>query len=243
MLEPFPVIDRDAVDGDRANSHLWPFLSELAEELPGTWVLVGGQMVLLHALEHNQLPERETADADVLVDVRALQRGTQRLANALRQRGLDLEGITPDGVGHRFTGAGFIVDVLAPDNLGDRVDLTTVPPAHTVQTPAGTRLVRAPRRCPITVAGEIYYVPRPDLDAAIIGKAAALGIAGDRRRHCEDIAFLCGLVQDPSTVSAALSRSDRKHLEQARSLLDDDRVWSYATDRAAARAVLRYLLR
>ena len=114
---------------------------------PGAWVLIGGQMVLLHGLEYDELPVRETVDADLLVNVRALPRGTERLANALQRRGLTIAGMSPDGVGHRFSGGGFNVDVLAADNLGHRANLTTVRPARTLGAPAGTRLVRAPRRC------------------------------------------------------------------------------------------------
>lgn len=210
---------------------------------PGAWVLIGGQMVLLHGLEYDELPVRETVDADLLVNVRALPRGTERLANALQRRGLTIAGMSPDGVGHRFSGGGFNVDVLAADNLGHRANLTTVRPARTLGAPAGTRLVRAPRRCPAATGGAIRHVPRPDLDAAIVGKAAALGLPADSQRHGEDLAFLCGLVEDPSAIADTLNRSDRRHLERARPLLKDNRVWTYTAHRDAARATLRYLLR
>lgn len=241
MPEPFPAIDRPAVDGDLVNSHLWPFLGQLAERFPGAWVLVGGQMVLLHGLENDQLPLRETNDADALVDVRVAPRGTVQMAAALTALGLELEGINTDGVGHRFVGRGLVIDVLAPDHLGARATLTTVAPARTVQIPGGTRLLRGPRRCPVTVGGRVHLIPRPDLPAAILGKAAALTLP-DAERHAEDLVFLCGLVDDPRPLADSLTPRERKWVAGAAPLLDDDRVWSWATDPNRARATLAFLL-
>lgn len=163
------------------------------------------------------------------------------MAAFLTEMGLELEGINTDGVGHRFVGRGLVIDVLAPDHLGERATLTTVPPAHTVQIPAGTRLLHAPRRCPVEVGGQVHWIPRPDLAVAIIGKAAALTLA-DPQRHAEDLAFLFGLVDDPRTVSAVLTARDRKWLRGTEALLDDDRLWTYSADPNRARATLSFLL-
>ncbi len=62
MPDDFPVLDRLPVDAQRMNQHVWPFLGQLASRFPGSWVLVGGQMVLLLGMEHGQLPRRETND-------------------------------------------------------------------------------------------------------------------------------------------------------------------------------------
>lgn len=242
MPDPFPALDRPPLDGEQVNEHLWPFLGLLAERLPGSWVLIGGQMVLLHGMEHGQLPRRETNDADALVDVRVAPRGTIELASALTDMGLELEGINTDGVGHRFVGHGIVVDILAADHLGERSTLTTIAPARTVEVPAGTRLLHAPRRCPVAVAGHVHWIPRPELAAAIVGKAAALTLAHPQR-HAEDLAFLCGLVSDPRTIGDVLTRSDRRWLMGAEALLDDGRVWGYAADPDRARSALMYLLR
>lgn len=242
MPEPFPALDRPSVDGDQVNGRLWPFLGLLAERLPGSWILIGGQLVLLHGMEHGQLPRRETNDADTLVDVRVAPRGTIEPASALTDMGLELEGINTDGVGHRFVGHGMAIDVLATDHLGERATLTTIAPARTVAVPAGRRLLHAPRRCPVAVGGQVHWIPRPDLAAAIVGKAAALTLAHPQR-HAEDLAFLCGLVSDPRTIGDVLTKSDRRWLLRAEALLDDGRVWDYATDPDLARSTLAYLLR
>jgi hypothetical protein len=38
---------------------------------PINWTLIGGQMVLLRAVEHGRVPPRVTRDLDVLADLRA----------------------------------------------------------------------------------------------------------------------------------------------------------------------------
>ena len=159
--DPFPAIDRPAVDGDQVNGHIWPFLGLLAERFPGAWVLIGGQMVLLHGMENGQLPRRETNDADALVDVRVAPRGTVYLAAALTEMGLALEGINTGGIGHRFVGRGLVVDLLAPDHLGERATLTTIPPGQV------TRADRPHDRCcrhRVTVPGDR---PTPCLAPAV----------------------------------------------------------------------------
>jgi hypothetical protein len=52
---------------------LWHVLLNLAEQLQVPWTLVGGQMVLLHALEHGQTPPVVSQDGDMLADIRAEQ--------------------------------------------------------------------------------------------------------------------------------------------------------------------------
>ena len=242
MANAYPLIDRSPVNGDDLRPRIWPFVSGLADEFPGAFVLVGGQMVLLLGLERGQLSRRESYDVDALVSVKVLPKGTLRLSRYLQSKGLELAGIDRDGVGHRFEGNGLAVDVLAPDNLGPRADLTTIGTAHTVQVPAGARLLSSPRRCPVEVNGEVFAIPRPDLDAAIVGKAAALTLP-DAERHGEDLAFLLGLVDDVRWFAEAMSTSDLGWLRNARPLLDDERVWNYSHDPQAARAALDYVLR
>lgn len=48
---------------------LWHSLLDLGE-LPVRWTLIGGQMVLLHGLEHGQVPPQISQDGDVVADIR-----------------------------------------------------------------------------------------------------------------------------------------------------------------------------
>lgn len=50
---------------------LWELILDLAEQLPEhDWVLVGGQMVMLHALASGRAPIRTSRDVDVLAEAR-----------------------------------------------------------------------------------------------------------------------------------------------------------------------------
>ena len=109
----------------------WLILLDLAKAFPTGWCLVGGQMVWLLAAEHGADPPRATDDVDLVVDIRAEPAGIRDLCRWLGDKGFNLEGISPEGIGHRYVrqadpGQGEIkVDVLAPDNVGERADLST----------------------------------------------------------------------------------------------------------------------
>lgn len=57
----------------------WPQALELAEHLtPGSWTLVGGLMVQLHALHAGLEPPRTTVDVDVLLHIETRRRRGRR---------------------------------------------------------------------------------------------------------------------------------------------------------------------
>lgn len=160
----------------------------------------------------------------------------------LEDHGIRQDGISPDGIGHRFRGRGLVVDVLAPDHMGARATLTTVGPARTVQVPSGRRLLASVQRTPVDCGDQVARVPRPDLAAAIVGKAAAQALPSPER-HRLDLVFLLGLIDDITSIDAALSARDRRKLATAAHLLDEDRVWRATRRPADAQAALRYLIR
>jgi hypothetical protein len=47
-------------------NQLWHVLLDLSEALAVPWTLVGGQMVLLHALAYGQVPPEPSQDGDVV---------------------------------------------------------------------------------------------------------------------------------------------------------------------------------
>lgn len=102
----------------------WLVLLRLAKVFPAGWCLVGGQMVWLLAAEYGADPPRATDDVDLVVDIRAEPAGIRDLCRWLEDNSFELEGISPDGIGHRYVkaaepGPGRIMfDVLAPDNVG-----------------------------------------------------------------------------------------------------------------------------
>lgn len=98
---------------------LWHVLLDLAEQSGVPWTLVGGQMVLLHALEHGQVPPQVSQDGDVIADVRASPGSITALVTALEAAGLHVDGMSPDGLAHRYARPAaprpVTVDVLAPE--------------------------------------------------------------------------------------------------------------------------------
>lgn len=77
----------------------WSALLDLAQLHPTGWAIIGAQMVALHAAEHGRMSPRQSLDLDILVNVRLLGNGTERLARALVAAGFDLEGQDAFGVG------------------------------------------------------------------------------------------------------------------------------------------------
>lgn len=200
-------------------SNLWTTLIELGQVFPDHWTLIGGQMVLLHGLEHGRTPPRVSADLDALVNARL--RAIPQFVEDLEAMGFGLEGISNDGRAHRYRRNDVVLDVLAPEGLGRRVDLTTTPPGHTIEVPGGSQALSRTELLSVSFEGQIGEVPRPSLLAAIVAKAAAAGIGDKRDIHTNDLAFLLSLVKDPVIFSAELSRKDRQRLRGRRELLDE----------------------
>jgi hypothetical protein len=226
-----PVID--IPDPGYALTCAWHLLFDLAEELPDTWCLIGGMMVALHGLEHGKTEVRATADGDVLADVRAAPGALRQITEFLEAHALEPEP-GPGETLHRFrrpAGQGdIIVDVLAPDHMGSRADLTTRPPGRTVEVPGGTQALDRSARVRVRVAGRTGYIPRPSLTGAILVKAAALSLSGDPDRHYQDLAFLLTLVEDPLTARSELTQSERRRLRDCPLLDKDCRGWRWLHD-------------
>lgn len=120
---------------------LWAAVLDVADAQPNGWTLIGALMVMLHAHDHGLDARRTTRDADALVDVRGLAQATRRLVVTLQHLGWQLHPDHPkaDDLGFRFVKDGLLFDVLAPDGLGQRTDLTTLPPLKTVPIAGGSR--------------------------------------------------------------------------------------------------------
>ena len=141
-MTSWPVLDREPVRLPTLPGHdnaLWLVLIELTELRPGEWTLIGGQMVFLHATEHGVTPPRVSTDLDVLVNARVVTGGIREFVRAIETQGFVLVGASPEGLAHRYDRDGVTIDVLAPEGLGLRTDLTTTPPGRTLQVPGGTQ--------------------------------------------------------------------------------------------------------
>ncbi len=186
-----------------AQEQAWLLLLRLADT-KHPWVLIGGQLVHLLAIEHGAVLPRATLDADVLVDVRATPGSIGVVCAWLEHNGLTLEGYSPDGIGHRFSrhadpGPGKVsFDVLAPEGIGERADVITTPPFRTVNVPGSQSLIDNTDTVDVQVvstdsgAATSGRVHRPSVLAALVGKAAATTIAvrTNPQRDWEDAALL-----------------------------------------------------
>ncbi len=212
------------------HERIWGALFDIADAAPGPWCLVGGQMVLLHALERRVQPPRASRDLDLLVDVRVAPHALRRFVDTLQRVGFSPAGIATTGTMHRYLlgdeRTAVVVDVLAPDGLGPRADRVTTPPGTTIEMPAGTRALQRAQQLPVTHAGRTTLIPRPDLLGAIVAKAAAATSDGDPERHYRDLAFLCALVEDPFALAEERTPKDRRRVRRAHGLrLDHHEAW------------------
>lgn len=235
-----PVLSREPVllPAFTGSADIWATLIELAgTDLP-EWTLVGGQMVMLHAAEHGAPPLRVSRDIDVVVNARVVTGALRRFVAVIERCGFQLEGTSPDGAAHRYSREGVGIDVLAPEGLGRRADLTTTPPGRTVQAPGGTQALARTELVPVEHAGKQGLVPRPSLLGAIVVKAAAVSVddAPGAQRH--DLALLLSLVADPATMAADMTRKDRRHLRRAGIGDTNHAVWEALEPEAADRARL-----
>jgi hypothetical protein len=208
----------------------WRVLLDLYDDFPEGWCIIGGQMVWLLAQEYGVEPIRATEDVDVVVDIGADQGLIRRLCAWLETHSFDLEGISTDGIGHRYIsttydGPGKVAfDILAPDNVGERANLTTSPPARTLSAPGTRGVLDTAGPLDIELGDRSGHVLRPTLVFAILAKVAATGIPGreNPERDWIDLAFLLSLVPDPIGISAELSNRQRQRLRAVSAVLTED---------------------
>jgi len=207
---------------------------------------VGGQLVALHGIEQGRATPRPSADLDVLADVRADRAALRCIVSFLESNGFQPDP-GPGDVVHRYvrTCGGHVIkiDVLAPDNLGARADLTTTPPGRTLEVPAGSQALKRAELVTVTIAGRTSVVPRPSLIGAIIGKVAAVSLPGDPERHLTDLAFLLSLIADPRVARADLSAKERGRLRSCPLADLEHPAWRVLGQphRAAGQAAMRLL--
>ena len=246
----WPVIDRNPVSLPALpglDDQLWQVMLTLADELPEHWTLIGGQMVLLHALENGVEPTRVSTDLDALLNFRAISHAIPEFVSCLQSLDFEADGASPDGVAHRYRRGELMVDVLVPEGLGIRADLRTDPPSpeRTLEVPGGTQALNRTELLPVQLGDRSGYVPRPSLLGAIIGKALAVDLDDVPRSQREDLALLLSLVDDPFEMAAELIGKDKKRLLSRRELLDRGHVaWRTLDAQAADRghAALKVLL-
>jgi len=245
----FPIVEREPVRLPTLAGHddeLWDTLIELSEVRPGEWTLIGGQMVFLHAIENDATPPRISTDLDVLVNARITGRPIAAFAEGLEDLGFEQDGISPDGIAHRYRRNRVTIDVLAPEGLGERADLTTTRPGRTVQVPGGTQALDRTELLPVATSNRAGHVPRPSLLGAVVGKALAVAVDDVPDAQRLDFVFLLSLIVDPFTLADQLTTKDRRRIRARKELITGEhRVWNELGNdaRDRAQAALRILSR
>lgn len=225
-------------------SELWHVLLDLEERLTVPWSLIGGQMVLLHALEHGHTPPHISQDGDLIADIRADPASISAIVAELEGMRFELADVSADGIAYRYTRDSdprpVVIDVLAPEGLGERANLVTSPPGRTVEVPGGTQALGRTELVTITHEDRRGRVPRPTLLAALVGKAAATQLPAPQR-HYRDLALLLCLVDDPFELADELTPKDRRRLRLAKKLDDDAHpAWALVPPAIRARGQITY---
>lgn len=149
---------------DESEHALWAATLDLADLLAGPpWTLVGAQMVMLHAFEAGEIPGRTTGDLDVLFDVRAHVGATAKATKRLLSTGFVEAGLGPDGIAHRFASGHVVVDILAPDGLGERTSKAPIAGGRTVQVPGGSQALDRTQIVDVRMDDRAAKLPRPSL--------------------------------------------------------------------------------
>ncbi|MFK0247510.1 hypothetical protein ACIQUM_22680 [Amycolatopsis azurea] len=190
--------------GDRI---VWPAMFDLADRLPKPWVMIGGQMVILHGLLADRSIPRVTKDIDLLFDVRFTLDAFPRAHEVLKNLGYEVDGISADGKAHRYLHPdnGMVIDILAPDKLGARAaPKLRTPAGKNVSIPGGKTALDDARPLSAVYDGKSATLYLPGLAAALVVKVKALidepAKPGAPSRHISDIAFLASLVDDPDEL-------------------------------------------
>jgi hypothetical protein len=204
-------------------------------------------------------PPRVSSDIDAAVDVRADPAAIRKVLAVLHHLGFRDTGVSPEGFTHRFernSEAGtaiidvgdsenVVVDVLVPEGLAARTSTQTTT-GNAFPAPGLTQALHRVELAPVSYQDRAAKIPRPELLGAIISEATAAFV--DRRdpdRHCIDLAFLLGLLEDPYVARNQLTSKDRQRLEAARASVPPDH-WAWrqgaAEKTADAQLALEILL-
>ncbi|HEX5852991.1 MAG TPA: hypothetical protein VFY36_07860 [Solirubrobacteraceae bacterium] len=234
------MIEIDIDPSNDESRRLWSSLGDLVALLPPGWVLIGGLMVQLHALEWSMGDVRATTDIDVLGQARP-QGALVAIDRALRRHGFTPDWPDDDGYAHRYVRDALVVDVVAPDGMKPAPQLGTGRVA--VEVPGGSQALVRQEEVTVRLGGNSFTLRRPTILGAILIKARSLMVHHDLESQREDLLMLLSLVQDPRAMARELTNSERSWLRTARERLAFDRPANVGSDRTRrARLALRLLI-
>lgn len=244
--EHVPEVDRDPVVVPLlppAQMEMWKTLV-LLEQTHQPWVLVGGQMTILHCWENGVAPPRTTDDGDVVVGVWTRRDAFAQTSRLLRNRDF-VEVTTPSGYGYRYRRGETIIDVLLPEGLERQTTYPLTSSGHPgLSVGGGNQALARAERLPVTVEGSSGHIRRPTLLGSIIVKAHAYVVdSRDPGRHAQDLVTLATIALiNPRGVLQPARTNDRKPVRAAlRRMTMDHPAWRTSDDAAGAAALLSRL--
>jgi len=205
-MSEVPLIVLPPLVGGQAAS--WKALVELAPSFGDNWLLIGGQLVFLHEIERQVTDVRPTDDVDLVVDLRTEPAGLVNIHAALIAAGFAQDMPGPEGTAHRYRRRGAVMDVLAPDNIGRRAQLS-LGVGRTIEAPGTTQAFLRSSTVAVEFDGTTAEIRRPDLVGALLGKAAAAAkiasqSAASRGKHLRDFDSLARLLGPRSGIPPSL---------------------------------------
>lgn len=223
-----PISDEEAA--------LWRLAHEVTGLLDGLpWVLIGGLMVRILEAEYGVTTSWTTGDVDAVLDGRAVSAATRKASTRLQNADFTPEH-HDENLTYRFTRGSDIVDVLAPDHLGGRADIATVPPGETLEALGGRQALNRRRIVTIDAGDGPFALPLPSLLGAIIMKARVVSNSAGRTsqlKHRRDLARLLALVPDPAALHREMSKKEHVYLQERKELLDPaHRAWTNVANSA-----------
>lgn len=204
----------------------WPLAFELASRLPtGSWVLVGGLMVHVHALRAGVNASRPTTDVDLLLNIETAS--AAEIGRALIHLGF--ETVTPyrGNPVHRFTRGADVVDVMVARNVRVPTRWNQLP---LLRSPGAAQALDRRDTYTLIHGGQSVNLYVPDALGAMVAKAAAYTIdSRNPQRHLEDLAVLGASAGAARTLGLeTLTPKDRRHLNRVVPHLTDTqhRAWA-----------------
>ncbi len=222
----------------------WPAALALTAVLPpGSWTLVGGLMVQLHALKAGLDPTRPTQDVDVLLHIETDRITWPSAQAALIAAGYRLDaGMAKDSLSHRFRRDADVLDVLIADHVGPWAISARTGAQPLVSVPGGTSALRKTVDCVVRrLDGTQVTISVPNVLGALTLKGGAYREdPRDRDRHLEDGAVLAATVDDADDLRERhelWTGSDARRIAAlARKLPDQHPAWSQVPRERRARA-------
>jgi len=223
---------------------MWRELVQLEAHSPAPWTLVGAHMVAVHGWARNRAAPRTSRDADILVNVRMVSDATEKMSRRLQDSGFALDGVSPEGIGHRFVKENVRFDVLGPDGAGKRARFTTVAGARTVAVPGGTQALNRSEKLAVRAGTVVGKVPVPNLLGSLLVKIRAIEVDDQPDAQRKDVAFLLSLIEDADPLAKDMNSQERQWLRRHPEFVDhESEVYRGIANASDAATVFRRLSR